>query len=67
MINPDNPTDGESLRLKMSKQCSCPNAPNAVPIGRIAFDYRIVGSDGLSEDSVKAKCIQGSNLIDNQT
>ena len=67
MINPDNPTDGESLRLKMSKQFSCPNAPNAVPIGRIAFDYRIVGSDGLSEDSVKAKCIQGSNSIDYKT
>ena len=56
MVNLDDPKNGQALRLRFAKKCTCPGAPNAVPIGRVSFDYNLGGSE--KEHSAKAKCIQ---------
>ena len=56
LVNLDDQKNGKALRLRFAQKCTCLGAPNAVPIGRVSFEYNLGSSE--KEHTAKAKCIQ---------
>ena len=56
LINLDDPRYGKTLRLKHAKKCECLGAKDAVPIGRVCFEYSL--GNVKKEHAAKAKCVQ---------